>query len=94
MVTVRASVSVHDLCDARPECAIVSVTSNEPASGQGRGDRSPDWILNGDLTARLRAERFGTGSGRRYTLKVRCSDDSGNSTYRTVLVTVPHDRGR
>jgi hypothetical protein len=94
MATVRAGVSVHDLCDAHPECAIVAVTSNEPASGKGKGDRSPDWILKGDLSAQLRAERFGKASGRRYTLKVRCSDDSGNSTYRTVVVTVPHDRRR
>jgi hypothetical protein len=94
MVRVRAIVSVHDVCDARPECAIVSVTSNEPTSRRGKGDRSPDWILSGDLTARLRAERFGKGSGRRYTLKIRCTDDSGNRTYRTAVVTVPHDRRR
>lgn len=93
MVTVRATVSVYDVCDAHPACAVVGVTSNEPTSGQGKDDGYPDWILNGDLSVQLRAERYGKGSGRKYTLKVRCSDDSGNSAYRTAVVSVPHDRG-
>ncbi len=73
---------------------IVSVTSSEPTSGTGKDDRSPDWILDGSLTAQLRAERYGKGTGRRYSLKVRCIDDSGNRAHRTVVVTVPHDRRR
>jgi hypothetical protein len=40
------------------------------------------------------AERSGNGTGRVYTLTVRCTDAAGNSTIRTVAVTVPHDQGK
>jgi hypothetical protein len=93
MVPVRVSVSVRDLCDAKPFCKIISVTSNEPVGGRG-GDRAPDWVITGNLTVNLRAERSGNRSGRIYTIKVRCTDDSGNSSYRTGTVIVPHDQGK
>lgn len=41
----------------------------------------------------LRATRFGKGSGRVYTITVKAIDPSGNATYGTVQVTVPHDQG-
>jgi hypothetical protein len=93
MVPVRMSVSVEDICDAKPFCKIVSVTSNEPVGGKG-GDPAPDWVIRGNLTVDLRAERTGKGSGRVYTIKVRCTDDSGNHSYKTGTVTVPHDQGK
>jgi hypothetical protein len=71
-------------------CKIVSVTSNEPVIGKGSGKTSPDFIITGDLTLQLRAERSGkTKAGRIYTIQVACTDLAGNTTSTTVLVTVP-----
>jgi hypothetical protein len=83
---------VKDICDTSPSCRIVSVTSNEPVTGQG-DHTSPDWVVTGNLTLDLRAERSGVGNGRLYWIKVRCTDDSGNSSTRTATVRVPHDKG-
>jgi hypothetical protein len=91
MQHVQLDVSVKDVCDTAPSCRIVSVTSNEPVTGKG-DHTSPDWVVTGDLTLDLRAERSGAGNGRLYWIKVRCLDDSGNSQTRTATVKVPHDK--
>jgi hypothetical protein len=88
MVPVTITVSASDGCGG-VTCRIVSVTSNEPISGTGGGDLSPDWQITGDLTVLLRAERSPKGNGRIYTITVVCTDLSGNTTTRTVTVTVP-----
>ena len=67
---------------------IVSVSSNEPPDGT-----TPDSIITGDLTLRLRAERSPHGHGRVYTITVRCTDASGESSTGTVVVNVPN-KGR
>jgi hypothetical protein len=41
----------------------------------------------------LRAERKGDGAGRSYTISLSATDDSGNSTTRTYVITVRHDQG-
>ena len=92
MVPVTISVVASDNCDADPTCQIISIASNEPENGLGDGDTAPDWEITGDLTANLRAERAGNGSGRVYTITVRCTDSVGNSTDQQVTVTVPHDK--
>ena len=89
---VAVTVDVSDICDASPTCKIVSVTSNEPVDDKGDGKTAPDWQIVGDLAVTLRAERAGTLSGRVYTITVRCTDDSGNSSERAVAVSVPHDQ--
>jgi hypothetical protein len=91
MVPVSLAAVVSDAADANPTCEIVSVTSNEPQNGLGDGDTAPDWVLTGNLTLDLRAERAGNGSGRIYTIVVRCSDSSGNASTRSVVVAVPHN---
>jgi hypothetical protein len=93
MVPVNVSVAVTDNCDAAvlQSCHIVLVTSNEPISGNGDGNTAPDWQIAGNLTANLRAERSGPGTGRIYTLTVQCTDSAGNSSSRETTVTVPHD---
>ena len=63
-------------------CQIVSVTSNEATDGQ-------DWIITGDLTLSLRAERSNKRTGRIYTITIACTDPSGNASIKTVTVTVP-----
>ena len=65
MVPVTVAVTMSDLVDASPVCRITSVLSNEPISGTGTGDLSPDWYLTGNLTVNLRAERKSTGTGDR-----------------------------
>jgi hypothetical protein len=47
-----------------------------------------------DRSFALRAERHGNGNGRVYTITYRATDDAGNTTLATAIVTVPHDRGR
>ena len=94
MVPVTMGVSVADVCSpsVRSSCRIISVSSNEPVDGLGDGDLAPDWVITGNLTVNLRAERSGTGSGRVYTITVRCTDASWNSSTKTVAVTVPRDQ--
>ena len=52
MRSVELGVNVTDNCSSAPVCEITSVTSNEPI---GAGD----WILTGELSLDLRAERLG-----------------------------------
>ena len=87
MVSVTVTVAATDDSGAAPTCRIISVTSNE--SADGAGDTAPDWEITGALSANLRAERSGQGSGRIYTIVVECKDASGNAATGSVTVTVP-----
>jgi hypothetical protein len=88
MVSVQVSANVTD--NGGPvTCKIVSVTSNEPINGTGDGDQEPDWIITGDLTVDLRAERAQNGTGRTYTITVECKDIAGNVSTGVVIVFVP-----
>jgi hypothetical protein len=90
-VVVRAR--VQDIC-GRTTWKITRVTSNEPVNDLGDGNTSPDWIITGDHTLKLRAERSGKGHGRIYTITIQAKDESGNlSELRTVTVTVPKSQG-
>lgn len=89
LVPVVLSVSASDACSGTVTCRVVSVTSNEPVTGLGGGDVGPDWVIIGDLTLELRAERSNKGDGRIYTITVECTDASGNQSTSTVTVTVP-----
>jgi hypothetical protein len=86
MIPVHVSGATTGGCGA-VSCKIISVSSNEPVDADG------DWVITGDLTLNLRAERLGTGTGRTYTITVQCTDASGNNSTKTVAVTVPHDQG-
>jgi hypothetical protein len=65
---------------------VTGVTSNEGSSA--------DWQITGAASVELRADREGGGSGRLYTITLRCSDASGNAATRTAAVSVPHDQGK
>jgi probable HAF family extracellular repeat protein len=90
---VTLSVSASSICGGAPgafTCRIVSITSNEPVTGPGGDKASPDWVITGDLTALLRADRVPRYKhGRIYMLRVRCTDISGNSVEGTTAVFVP-----
>jgi len=88
MVPVSVSVTATDNVDFTPTCQIYLITSNEPVTN------AFDWTITGQLTASLRAERTGGGSGRVYTIHVECLDDAANRSTSTVTVSVPHDRRR
>ena len=88
MVPVVLAVDATDNCAQQPPCKISSVSSNEPV-----GKTAPDWEM-GNLTVNLRAERYGKGHGRIYTITVECTDQSGNRSTDTAKVTVPHDKGK
>jgi hypothetical protein len=93
MVPVSLVVQASDTCDPNPICTITSVTSNEPENGLGDGDIAPDWEINNNLIVNLRSERSGKGNGRIYTITVRCTDVSLNSSIGNVNVSVPHHLG-
>lgn len=94
MAAVTVSVTATDACSSSvPVCQITGISSNEPVNGLGDGDTAPDWQITGPLTANLRAERSGTGTGRIYTVQVTCTDQQGLSSVKSTTVTVPHDQG-
>jgi microsomal dipeptidase-like Zn-dependent dipeptidase len=94
MKAITVSATATDVCSSSPSvCQITGISSNEPENGLGDGDTAPDWQITGPLTANLRAERSGTGTGRIYTLQVMCTDQQGLSTVGATTVTVAHDQG-
>lgn len=93
---VTAAITVTDDCDTNPAITLVSVTSNEPATGfLGNGDKGPD--IQGaafdtdDRLFSLRSERgtAGQNTGRVYTITYRATDNSGNTSEATATVKVP-----
>ena len=81
MVAVTISAPTKDICDPNPKAKIISVSSNEPGTGQ--------YEITGDLTLNVLSERNGNGNGRVYTIVVQASDAAGNTSTKSVTVTVP-----
>lgn len=79
-VTLQVAVGVGEPV---PSCAIETVTSNEPITG--------DIAITDSLSLSLRADRLGSGPGRTYSITVGCLDAFGYQSKRTVGVLVPHD---
>ena len=92
LVTIVVSQQASDDFDPNPVIKLVSITSNEPDNGLGDGDTPGDIVIQPDGTIQLRAERLGTGSGRVYTLTYSATDRAGNTTPKTVTVTVPKNK--
>jgi len=93
MRNVSVNYTASDNCGGQVTCQITQITSNEPVNGTGDGDTAPDWAIVDGQHVQLRAERAGGGTGRIYTLTVRCADASGNATTSTTTVQVKHDIG-
>jgi probable HAF family extracellular repeat protein len=81
LMAISVAVDALDNCDSSPNSKIVSITANETVDAN-------DIKITGRLTAKLAASRNGA-SARVYTITVQCTDNSGNSSLRTVTVTVP-----
>jgi alpha-tubulin suppressor-like RCC1 family protein len=94
MVPITLSVAATDNLGSAPVCTITGITSNEPQNGLGDGDTPNDWLITGPLSAQLRAERAGNGSGRIYTVTVRCVDLAGNAATSSTRITVPKSQGK
>jgi large repetitive protein len=87
MVNVTLAVVAVDNCDTAPVNRITNVAANQPITGPGSGNTTPDYIITGDLTLQLRAERT-QGVDRTYTITVTSTDFSGNTSTTTTTVTV------
>ncbi len=89
------SVAIEGVTDTDSEyntvtLTVTGITQDEPVSGLGDGDTSPDGVIQG-ASALLRAERSGTGNGRVYVVHFT-ADDGFESCTGSVQVTVPHGR--
>ena len=71
---------------------VTGVTQDEPQSGGGGGDTSPDAVIQGQGVL-LRSERLGTGNGRVYRVSFTAADGQGGSCSGSVDVGVPHNPG-
>lgn len=73
---------------------VTSIFQDEPTNGLGDGDVAPDAHTLGTDTAFVRAERSGTGNGRMYHINFSADDGHGGTCAGTVLVGVPHAKGK
>jgi dTDP-D-glucose 4,6-dehydratase len=94
LINVTVSAHTADSCSSTT-WKITDVTSNEAVDALGDGHTAPDWIITGDHTIKLRAERSGTSNGRTYTISLQATDSSGNvSGTKQVTVRVPKSQGK
>jgi len=95
MVDVTVAVVAVDNCNGAPVIHIIGVTVDQPITGPGSGNTTPDYIITGDLTLQLRAERT-QNQNRTYTIVVATTDFSGNTSTASTTVTVAqtNNRGR
>jgi hypothetical protein len=90
MVPVRISADVSD--DSGPATwKVLGITSNQPVSGKGHDNTSPDWQIAGAHTVQLRAERV--RATRIYTITIQATDSAGNTSESQTRVTVPLSMG-
>lgn len=84
MVAVTVNYDVADKCGT--DTCVLTVSSNEPNNG------TSEWEIVDAHHVLLRADRNRHGSGRVYTINIKCAGSVNNSLARTVTVTVPHDQ--
>lgn len=71
---------------------ITSITQDEPVSGKGAGNTSPDASGVGTGSASVRAERSGKGDGRVYEIHFLADDGKGGTCLGSARVGVPHSK--
>lgn len=89
MQEVQVNYNLSDNCS--DVSTILSVSSNEPAFVNSSGDKGRDWQMVDEHHVRLKADRFGNGTGRIYTITITATDAAGNRANASTTVTVPHD---
>lgn len=98
LVDINAAVEANDGASNIDSIVLLSIKSNEADSNLDSDDQAND-IQDAeygtqDVSFKLRAERFGKGEGRVYTITYKVTDLAGNETLAVVYVKVPHDKGR
>ncbi|MFB5645959.1 MAG: FG-GAP repeat protein, partial [Nitrosopumilaceae archaeon] len=86
------SVSISGVTDPDGDTITINIDfirQDEPTSGTGIGDQSPDGAGVGTDTAQLRAERSGSGDGRVYEVSFTADDGKGGTCIGSVNVSVP-----
>jgi hypothetical protein len=87
MVGVTVSYDATDDCGGVTN--VLVVTSNEAANGP-----TADWVIEDEHHVQLRAERSGGGNGRVYRITVISTDNAGNSSTKSSVVTVAKSQGK
>jgi hypothetical protein len=91
LVSIKVSVSVSDSLSGPEGFKLISVASSEPDTG----DDIQGFVIGTPSTSGLlRARRFGSGSGRVYTLVYEGADRAGNTARCRIAIVVPHDQGQ
>jgi CSLREA domain-containing protein len=85
LMDVVVSYSTADNCGAVN--TTLAISSNEPTA-------AGDMVVVDNHHVRLRADRSASGKGRIYTITITATDQSGNSSQKSVTVSVPHDQGK
>jgi hypothetical protein len=85
LVPITVTVTATDDCDTMPVSQIISITACETVAAN-------DIQITGALTVKLAASKNSPGIERVYTITVRCTDASGNSSTGSVDVTVPKNQ--
>ena len=80
-----------DIDSATVTIAIPSIEQDELTNALGDGNTAIDGTGIGTSTARVRAERSGTGDGRIYEIGFTATDGDGATCDGSVFVGVPHD---
>lgn len=89
--------SVTDNCGSITidDVVIEEIGSDEPNNGKGDGNTTDDIVIADECrTAKLLAERSGTGNGRVYVVTLAVKDLHGNIGRAEFIVEVPHDMGK
>jgi len=91
MKRVDLTIDAFDACGGDVTCSITDVASSEAEEGLDGNDEPWDFEIVDDDTVKLRAERYGNGEGRTYTITVECTDAGGQASTGEATVLVPHD---
>lgn len=102
MVAITVNLVVSDDQDPNPTVVLKSITMNEgeetntfePDYDQTLGDGHTfnDIVVDAQGNIFLRAERSGKGEGRIYTITYQATDEAGDKTIESAIVSVPHSQ--